>query len=54
MNTINEFDIVTHYEWTCPSCNSCNCDNTIYGVEPKSGNTLYCDECGKQCEIVDG
>ena len=51
-NTINEGDIVIHYEWSCPSCGYYNGASDTYGVEPKKGNTLHCDECGKACEIV--
>lgn len=51
-NTISAGDIVINYEWTCPECGYYNCASAINDVEPKKGNTLYCDECSKECEIV--
>ena len=51
-NTIEEGDIVVTYEWSCPSCSYYNSGSDIYDAEPTKGNTLYCGECGKACEIT--
>ncbi len=51
-NTIEEGDILVYYEWSCPLCQNLNVGSDVHDPEPIVGNTLYCGECGKACEIT--